>query len=201
MFNESSWTQQYIQCYGFQIDNYVSTFRGAQLGTMQFEGVNSVLYGGLFSGTSLTFQLFWYRASAAMTNTTNMYIRLGGSISSTVGYDFYQCGVGDYFGTDTANLKVDLDYSGYEDSSCTYYSSASSVMMLFTREAYTFDTFDYQLSDSTEVCVIGSSTHCSTVTLKSLIPVLSISSALTVHQAHAVHVLGLALVLLGGLMI
>ena len=80
---------------------------------MDVEGVSSVLYGGVFSGTSLTLQLFWYRPSSNMTNSSALYIRLGGSISSTVGYDFYQCGVGDFFGSDTSTLLTDLQYSGY----------------------------------------------------------------------------------------
>lgn len=47
-----------------------------------------------------------------MTNTSQIIIRIGSYISELVGFDFFQCGVGDYFG-DIATLQRDLDYSGY----------------------------------------------------------------------------------------
>jgi hypothetical protein len=53
-----------------------------------------------------------------MTNNTGMIIQIGGQISSLVGNDYYQCGVGDFYGTSTGGMLRDLYYSGYEDGSC-----------------------------------------------------------------------------------
>lgn len=33
-----------------------------------------------------------------------MYIRSGAQISNDLGYDYYKCGVGDFFGKDTSTL-------------------------------------------------------------------------------------------------
>ena len=40
-----------------------------------------------------------------------MTIRVGDMISSDLGYDYYVCGSGDYYGLTTAALSKDLIYS------------------------------------------------------------------------------------------
>lgn len=125
-FSQSSWTKQYSACFGYQIAAYVSTFRGTYLGTMLFEGVNSKVYGGIY-GPFLQLKLFWYRQSAAMTNTSNLIIRIGDE--GTIGYDYFKCGVGDYYGSNHNAMLKDLDYSGYENGACTFTTTATAAYL------------------------------------------------------------------------
>lgn len=77
---------------------------------MMFEGVSSKVYGGIY-GPFLQMKLFWYRKSATIANTSNIIIRVGDQMA--IGYDFYKCGAGDYYGSNENALLKDLDYSGY----------------------------------------------------------------------------------------
>ena len=65
---------------------------------MSFDGVNSDMYGGIY-GPYLTLKLFWYRSSPNITNTSSMTLQIGEKINNIIGYDYYVCGDGDYYGT------------------------------------------------------------------------------------------------------
>lgn len=90
----------------------MSTHRGPYVATMNFEGVTSSIYGGVY-GPYLKMQLFWYRPSATTSNTSNIIIQIGNQIDSYVGNDYFVCGVGDFYGSSPYALSNDLIYSGY----------------------------------------------------------------------------------------
>lgn len=143
--------------------------------------MDSTVYGGVF-GPFLQLQLYWYRPNTTITNTTNLIIQIGSSVNEAVGSDYYICGSGDYYGTDILSLNSDTDYSGYNDGSCNYRVTSSSIQLTYTRDALTFDSFDYQLTSPVYLCLIGSSTSCSTVTIPVLVPSMVVASALQVYE-------------------
>jgi hypothetical protein len=194
-FSQSSWSQQYSACFGFQIDGYRSTYRGVNLGSMNFEGVNSKIYGGIY-GPFLELKLFWYRNSLTMTNTSNIYIQIGSQINSAVGYDYFQCGVGDFYGSGIGSLQSDLEYSGYSNGACIFNSTASGVYLDYTRDVYTYDSFDSEISSSFTVCLIGTTSDCATVSPPYLVPTMSVQSALQIYSQHLVSSLILLMSLL-----
>lgn len=182
-FSQSSWTQQYTACFGYQAQNYLSVLRGAYLGTMGFEGVASKIYGGVY-GPLLQLRLFWLRNSSAMPNSSNIIIQIGDQISSIVGNDYYQCGVGDYYGFGLSSLLSDLSYSGYDNGACVFNNSGTAVFLEYTRDVYTYDSFDYQVTATLSVCLIGAQTSCATLSPPYLVPTMSVQSALQIHSAH-----------------
>jgi hypothetical protein len=144
-----------------------------------FEGVESNVYGGVY-GPFLQLQLYWFRNSPNVTNTTNIIIQIGNQISEVVGKDYFVCGNsgGDYYGVDVLNLQPDLDYSGYSNGACNYRVTSSSIQLSYTRDIYTYDSFDFSISSSLYICLIGSQTGCGTLTLPVLVPSMFVKSAL-----------------------
>ena len=113
-----------------------------------------------------------------------MIIRVGNQINSDLGYDYYVCGSGDYYGKSTSALYKDLLYSGYDNGACTFTVNTNSVTMSYTRDLFTFDSFDASLSRSLHLCLTGSSESCGDFSLPLNIPAMSVSSALTIWQYH-----------------
>lgn len=109
-----------------------------------------------------------------------MIIRVGNQIDADTGYDFYVCGDGDYYGTDPSNLMSDLIYSGYDNGACTFTTTTQSIMMTYTRDIFTFDTFDSKVGQSFSICLIGTQSHCGSFTLPINYPSMSVLSALTI---------------------
>ena len=179
VFSQSTWSKQYEVCYGYQVNNYVSTYRGTYLGAMDFEGVSSQVYGGIY-GPYLQMQLFWFRNSPIIGNSSNMIIRAGNQINADLGYDFYICGDGDYYGKSISTLSKDLIYSGYDNGACTFTINSNSVTMSYTRDIFTFDSFDASLSQSLHICLYGSLESCGDLNLPLNIPSMTVSSALTI---------------------
>ncbi len=103
-------------------------------------------------------------------------------MNEAVGYDYFNCGGGDYYGADILSLMSDIDYSGYNDGTCIYKVTSSSIELSYYRDALTFDTFDYQLTSSVYLCLIGSSTSCSTLNLPVLVPSMVVQSALQIYE-------------------
>ena len=182
-FTQSTWERQYEVCYGYQVNNYVSTYRGSDLGTMDFEGVSSNVYGGIY-GPNLQLQLYWFRGSTSISNTSALTIRVGNQISSDLGYDFFVCGSGDYYGASATALSRDLVYSGYENGACTYTVNSQSISLTYSRDIFTFDSFDAVLGQVVNICIIGSQTGCSELTLPINFPVMTVESALTIFEGH-----------------
>ena len=85
-----------------------------------------------------------------------MIIRVGNQINSNLGYDYYVCGSGDYYGTSTSALFQDLIFSGYDNGACTFSTTASSTFMSYSRDLFTFDTFDSNIGQVVNICLIGS---------------------------------------------
>lgn len=185
VFTASLLNKQYTICFGYQLDSYVSTFRGVNLGTMRFQGADSTVYGGVY-GPLLQFQLYWYRPNTTIANASNLIIQIGSSVNEVVGSDYYICGSGDYYGTDILSLNSDTDYSGYNDGSCNFRTTSSSIQLTYTRDALTFDSFDYQLTSSVYLCLIGSQTSCSVLTIPVLVPSMVVASALQVYQKYVI---------------
>ena len=129
-------------------------------------------------------QLFWYRNSAAISNTSNMIIQVGNQISADLGYDYYVCGGGDYYGHSTSAMSQDLIYSGYNDGSCSFSSTNSSVFMSYSRDVLTFDGFDAPISQVINICLIGAQVGCAELTLPLNYPMMTVQSALTIWQPH-----------------
>lgn len=102
-------------------------------------------------------ELFWYRNSPTIANTSNIAIRIGNQISTDLGYDYYICGTGDYYGKSLSSLKKDLIYSGYDNGACTFTTNTNSITMSYTRDLLTFDSFDSTLSEKIKVCLTGTS--------------------------------------------
>jgi hypothetical protein len=125
-----------------------------------------------------------------------MIIRVGNQISSDLGYDFFVCGDGDYYGHSTASLSKDIIYSGYNNGACTFTQTASSVFMTYSRDVFTFDTFDASIGRSATVCLIGTEYNCATLTLPLNIPSLAVSSALSISEPHLAPIVLLTLTLL-----
>lgn len=89
-----------------------------------------------------------------------MIVRVGNQISTDLGYDYYVCGTGDHYGTSTSALFQDLIFSGYDNGACTFEITSSSVFMSYTRDLFTFDTYDATLSQTVPICLIGTQTGC-----------------------------------------
>lgn len=145
-----------------------------------FEGISSSVYGGIY-GPYLQLQLYWYRNSPTVTNTGGIIVQIGSKINEAIGKDYYICGSGDYYGNDPSTLQSDLDYSGYNNGACSYRVTSSSVQFTYTRDILTYDSFDYQLTSTFQVCLIASQTACLTVTPPVLIPSMTVKSALQAH--------------------
>lgn len=152
---------------------------------MGFEGVSSKIYGGIY-GPLLQLKLFWYRNNSVMSNSSNIIIQLGDQISAVVGNDYYQCGVGDYYGFGLSSLLSDLSYSGYDNGACVFNNSGTAVFLEYTRDVYTYDSFDYQITAGMSVCLIGTQTSCASITPPYLVPTMSVQSALQIYAAHLV---------------
>ena len=131
------------------------------------------MYGGIY-GPYLQLQLFWYRNSATISNSSNMIIRIGDQINSALGYDFYVCGTGDHYGTSSSALYQDLIYSGYNDGACTFSTTASSVFMTYSRDILTFDTFDASLGQVINICLIGAQSDCGSFDLPFNFPLMTV---------------------------
>ena len=125
-------------------------------------------------------QLYWFRNSSNVTNTSNIIIQIGKQISEVVGKDYYVCSNsgGDYYGADLLNLQLDLDYSGYSNGACNYRTTSTSIQLAYTRDIYTYDSFDFPITSSLYICLIGSQTGCGTFTLPVLISSMFVKSAL-----------------------
>lgn len=137
------------------------------------------MFGGI-SGPFLQMQIFWYRNSISMPNTSNIKIQIGNQISSDIGYDYYICGSGDFYGSSSNTMK-DLIYSGYDNGACTYQTTTTSVFMSVTRDVYTYDDFDINITETLSICLIGSQSNCATVKLPINYPIMTVSSALTIY--------------------
>lgn len=119
----------------------------------------------------------------AISNSSEIIIRLGDQISSDLGYDHHVCGVGDYYGFDSGNLHKDLLYSGYDNGACTFSIKTQSVMMSYKRDLFTFDSFDKTVGQTFSVCLIGIQSHCQTFTLPLNYAIMSVYSALTIFES------------------
>jgi hypothetical protein len=53
-------------------------------------------------------------------------------------------------------------------------------MMTYSRDVYTFDDYDVNITQSLNLCVIGSSNNCAQLSLPLNLPVMTVSSALTI---------------------
>ena len=146
---------------------------------MSFEGVSSEVYGGIY-GPYLNLQLSWYRPSTTISNTSAMIIRIGNEINTNLGYDYYVCGSGDYYGKSSSALSRDVIFSGYDNGACTFTTATSSIFLTYSRDILTFDTFDAFLSQVVNVCLIGAQEHCAELTLPLNFPVMTVNSALTI---------------------
>jgi hypothetical protein len=58
-------------------------------------------------------QLYWYRSSVDISNSSNLIIQIGSQIDTNVGNDYYVCGKGDFYGNSPTALYSDILYSGY----------------------------------------------------------------------------------------
>lgn len=119
-----------------------------------------------------------------MPNSSNIIIQLGDQINSVVGEDYYKCGVGDYYGFGLNSLLSDLSYSGYDNGACVFNNSGTAVFLDYSRDVYTYDSFDYQVTATMTVCLIGSQTSCATITPPYLVPTMSVQSALQIYDTH-----------------
>lgn len=60
--------------------------------------------------------------------------------------------------------------------------NAQSITMSYSRDVYTFDEFDVNITQSLNICVIGNDNNCATLDLSVNLPVMSVSSALTIFE-------------------
>lgn len=162
--------------------------------------MNSQVYGGIY-GPYLNFQLYWFRNSVAISNTSNIVIRVGNQISADLGYDYFVCGAGDYYGSDHLHLNKDLSFSGYNNGACSYTTTAQSIMLSYSRDLFTFDSFDSTVGKSLSICLIGSQNNCGSFTLPISYPSMSVSSAISVNEPHLDFVFSLALLLISVLVL
>ncbi len=56
--------------------------------------------------------------------------------------------------------------------------------MTYSRNIYTFDNFDYPISNPLQICIIGTETNCGTFNIKTNDPVMTVSSALTIGEKY-----------------
>lgn len=83
-------------------------------------------------------QLFWFVARTSL-SSSDVFIRVGDKITDELGYDYYKCNSGDYFGHDTGSLTPDTLWSGYDDGYCQVSSSSAGTKISYTRNIYTDD--------------------------------------------------------------
>lgn len=89
----------------------------------------------------------------------------------------------------------DLIYSGYDNGACTFTATSQSIMLTYTRDIFTFDTFDTKLGQSLSICLIGAQSHCGSFTLPINYPSMSVLSALTISEPFLKHAFFLVLLL------
>ncbi len=46
-FSQTNWQGKYTSCYGYEINNLVSTYRGAYLKDITLNSINTPIYGGI----------------------------------------------------------------------------------------------------------------------------------------------------------
>ena len=130
VFDINNWNATYQSCYGYDIDDYISTFKGKELATFNFEGTSSVLYGGL-TGPLLNLMTYLYRPSGNSLSNANVIFKIGSEVSSTVGNDYFRCSDGDYFGSSYTSMTKDMDVSGYDDGTCSVVQSSTSTRVYY----------------------------------------------------------------------
>lgn len=57
---------------------------------------------------------------------------------------------------------------------------SQSTMMTYNRDVYTFDDFDVNITQSVNICIIGSANNCAQVQLPLNLPAMTVGSALTI---------------------
>lgn len=86
--------------------------------------------------------------------------------------------MGDYFGGSASNIQNDLSYSGYSNGECAYQKLPNSYILSYSRDINTYDDFDFQLTSTFPICLIGNSNDCGTIAPPILYPSMTITSAL-----------------------
>ena len=126
--------------------------------------------------------VFVFRPNAT-TSGSNLIIRLGDQVSTTVGYDYYKCGQGDYHGLNTSNLSTDLSVSGYDDGSCAMVQSALSTKIYYLRDVVTADEFDTNVTSTlNKFCFILTNEECTTLTFDYLFPIMTVQSGVILEN-------------------
>lgn len=158
-------------CYYFEIDNYVSSFKGTSLKSFYLNGYSTGIYGWI-DGPYVSDNLYFFHQVPLYSYSKNpaMVVELG-TTSGNVGQDFHVFSpiaseIGDYFGTATTDMAKDTTQSGgYENGGLTlkYWNTDPAVVTSgygytairasFSRNISTYDKYDRKLLSTFIFCL------------------------------------------------
>ena len=120
-FNEQTWSTFLKQCYYFEVENYMSTFRGAFLKQFSSNGYQMSAFGYV-DGPYLTDNIFLYQSAPLYTYLQEpaLIIEIG-TTSGSHGQDFQVWSPiaienGDYHGPEVTSIVKDNSISGGYDN-------------------------------------------------------------------------------------
>ena len=175
LFSVETWksTSSKSQCYFFEIDNYVSQFKGAKLKSFYLNGYSTSIYGWI-DGPYVTDNVYFYHQVPLFTYTKQPAIIIElGTTAGSFGQDFNVFSPsagesGDYYGTLVTNMAKDVTVNGgYENSGLSLQQwnavPASQIAGLtftalrvnFNRNISTFDSFDRTLQSTFIFCMLS----------------------------------------------
>lgn len=171
IFSADTWTSGLKQCYFYEIDNYVSQFKGEALKNFYINGYKTGIYGWI-DGPYVSNNLYFYQEVPLFSYTKQpaLIIEIG-TTTANVGQDFNVYSptaseTGDYYGAAVTNMiKDNANAGGYENNGLTLknwnavpanQNSAipfTSLRINFNRNVTTFDGFDRELKSTFVFCL------------------------------------------------
>lgn len=171
LFDVSTWKSGISQCYFFEIDNYVSSFKGQKLKNFYLNGYSTSIYGWI-DGPYVTSNVYFYHQVPLFTYTKQPAVIIEiGTTTGDVGQDFnvhspVASEAGDYYGRAVTSMTKDsLAAGGYENSGILlkHWNAVPSAQISglpltalrinYSRNISTFDNYDRKLQSTFIFCM------------------------------------------------
>lgn len=170
-FSISDWASGLKQCFYFEMDGLVSTFKGVKLKDFTLNGYNTGIYGWI-DGPYVNANLYFYHNVPLFSYTEEPALAIElGTTSNSRGQDFnvyspIDSETGDYFGTEiTSMAKDNTETGGFENGGLSVASwnanpayvtagyGFTTVRTSFSRDINTYDGFDRPLLSTMIFCL------------------------------------------------
>ena len=171
IFSIDNWNSHLKQCYFFEIDNYVSTFKGVFLKSFYLNGYVTGIYGWI-DGPYVTDNVYFYHTAPLFSYTEDAAFAIEfGTTSGDHGQDFHVFSPiasesGDYYGNEITNIKKDTEQpGGFENGglTATFWNADPSAQIAeygytalkttFSRNISTHDNYDRKLKSTFIFCL------------------------------------------------